>query len=58
MDIQQQAQLTRRATVLEQRGDQLRTRLTLNPDRTARFDLADQIADLGEEITELRREVA
>jgi hypothetical protein len=58
MDTQQRAQLIRRATGLEQRGEQLQAELTLNPDRTARFDLGDQIADLGEELAELRREAA
>lgn len=58
MDTRQQAQFIGRARGLEHRGEDLRAQLTLTPDAVARRDLDDKIMDLGEELAELRREIA
>jgi hypothetical protein len=58
MDTRQRAQFIGRARVLDQRGENLRTQLTLNPDAVARYDLDEKIMDLGEDIAELRQEAA
>lgn len=55
MDTKQRAELSERLTALEERGHSLRARLTLNPDLSARYVLDDEIADLGEDIADLRR---
>jgi hypothetical protein len=58
MGTEQQANFIERVRVLAERGEHLRTQLALNPDAVARYDLDDKIMDLGEELAELRREIA
>jgi hypothetical protein len=58
MNQKQREQLLRRATELEARGDNIESQIALHPELAARYGFHDDVADLTDDLAQLRADVS